>query len=104
MQSPDFSGAMRSKGENTLIDIAVTPNAKSTEIKGFDQWRKRIIVRVKERPLQNRANREIVDLFSKILGAEVKIVGGAKSSQKTVEVSILVDEAMRVIYEQSKVR
>lgn len=98
----DFSGAIRPKGENTLIDIAATPNAESTGIKGFDPWRKRILLRIKERPLQNRANREIVDFFSKIFNAKVKIVSGAKSSQKTVEVSIQADEARRMLYESEK--
>lgn len=99
----DFSDAIRPAGKNTLIDITVTPNAKSTGIKGFDPWRKRIIVKVKERPLQNRANLEIIGLFSKIFGAEVKIVSGQKSSQKTVEATILADEAVRMLYEQSKI-
>lgn len=100
----DFSGAIRPKSEHTLIDIAVTPNAESTGIKGFDPWRKRILIRIKERPLQNRANREIVDFFSKLFNADVKIVSGYKSGQKTVEVSIRPDEARRMLYEQSKIR
>lgn len=95
----DFSGAMRPKGENTLIDIAVTPNADSTGIKGFDQWRKRIVVSVKGPPVQNRANRELVDLFSKIFDAEVEIASGATSKQKTLEVSIRPEEARRMLYE-----
>lgn len=99
----DFSGATRPKGENTLIDIAVTPHARSTGIKGFDSWRNRILLNIKERPLQNRANREIVEFLSKLFDADVKIVSGAKSHQKTVEVSTRIDEARRVLYEQGKV-
>jgi uncharacterized protein (TIGR00251 family) len=95
----DFSGAIRPKGESTHIDIAVSPNAKSTGVKGFDPWRKRIMVEVKERPLQNRANREIVDFFSKLFNADVKIVSGARSSQKTLEIHIQADEVRRALYE-----
>jgi hypothetical protein len=95
----DFSGAIRPKGKNTLVDIAVTPNADSTGIKGFDSWRERIMVGTKERPLQNRANREIVDFFSKLFNADVKIISGAKSRQKTLEVSIPAEEARRMLYE-----
>ena len=104
MQDSDFSTAIRPGGKNTLIDIAVTPGAKSTGIKGFDPWRKRIMVSARERPLQNRANLEIVDFFSKLFNAEVKIARGVKSSQKTLEVSIRPDEARRMLYEQNKVR
>lgn len=90
---------MRPKDEGTLIDIAVTPNADSTGIKGFDPWRKRVMVSVMEPPVQNRANRELVDLFSEIFSADVKIVSGPTSRQKTLEVSIRLEEARRLLYE-----
>jgi uncharacterized protein (TIGR00251 family) len=95
----DFSDAIRPKGENTLIDIAVTPDSKSTGIKGFDRWRKRVLVEVKEPPIQNRANREIVSFFSKLFNADVNIVRGGKNTHKTLEVSCGEDEAKRALYE-----
>jgi uncharacterized protein (TIGR00251 family) len=94
----DYSTAIRPKGESTLIDIIVTPGAKNSGIKGFDAWRKRVMVEVKEPPVQNRANREIVSFFSKLLSADVKIVSGAKNTRKTLEVSCGEDEAKRALY------
>ncbi len=94
--------AIGKKGQGTLIDISVTPNAGITEISGYDSWRKRIIVRIKERPLENRANLEVISLFSKILGVEVKIVRGAKSSKKTLEALIKPGEARRILHDTKR--
>jgi uncharacterized protein (TIGR00251 family) len=95
----DASSAIRTKGESTLVDIAVTPNAKRTGVKGLDPWRGRILLDVKERPVKNRANREIVDFFSKLFDADVRIVSGAKSREKTLQVSCREDEAKKALYE-----
>jgi uncharacterized protein (TIGR00251 family) len=95
----DFSDAIRPKGETTLIDIIVTPNSKSTGIKGFDTWRKRVMVEVKEPPIQNRANREITSFFSKLLSADVEIVSGATSTKKTLEANITEEVVRRALYE-----
>ncbi len=94
--------AIGKKGHGTLIDISVTPNADKTEIGGFDPGRKRIVVRIKERPLENRANLEVISLFSKILGTEVKIVRGAKSSKKTLEALIKPGEARRILHDTKR--
>ncbi len=95
----DASSAIRPKGESTLVDITVMPNARSTGVKGFDQWRGRVLVDVKERPVKNRANREIVSFLSKLFSADVKIVRGAKSREKTIQVSCREAEAKRALYE-----
>lgn len=95
----DTSSAIRQKGDSTLIDIFVTSGAKTTGVKGFDQWRGRILLDVKERPVQNRANKEIVSFFSKLLNADARIATGAKKREKTLEVSCSEDTAKRAIYE-----
>ena len=95
----DTSSAIRPKGESTLVDIAVTSGARSTGVKGFDQWRGRILLDVKERPVKNRANREIVDFFSKLFNTDVRIVSGAKSREKTLQVSCREAEAKRALHE-----
>lgn len=95
----DYTDAIRSDGDFTLIDIIVTPNARNTGIKGFDPWRKRIMVEVKEPPIQNRANMEILDFFSKLFNAEVKIARGVKDREKTLEATLTEDEAKTALYE-----
>ena len=95
----DFSPAIRQNGKSTLIDISVTTNANTTSIKGFDPWRKRIMVGVGERPLQNRANSLIVVFFSKLLSTEVRIVSGTKSQRKTLEVSMPARGVKEALYD-----
>jgi uncharacterized protein (TIGR00251 family) len=95
----NYSSAIRPKGDSTLINIIVIPNTTRTGIKGFDPWRERIMVEVKEPPIQNRANREVVSFFSKLFNTDVKIVSGSKSRQKTLEVSIPADEVKEALYE-----
>ena len=94
-----FADAIRPKGESTLIDIIVTPNSKSTGIKGFDAWRKRVMVDVNEQPIKNRANQEIMSFFSKLFGADVEIIKGATSTKKTLEANITEEVVRRALYE-----
>lgn len=95
----DFSPAIRPKGYSTLIDIIVTPNSRSTGITGFDAWRNRVMVSVKEPPVKNRANREIVSFFSKLFNADVEIISGATSTKKTLEVSVPQKDVKEALYE-----
>ncbi len=86
---------IRKKGEATTIDIAVTTGSKVEEISGFDKWRDRLAVRVKEKPIQGKANAATVRLFSEILGVpatDVRIASGEKSSLKTIRVEIGADK------------
>ncbi len=79
--------ALTKKGDTTLIDINVATNALKNEISGVDVWRKRINLRVKAPPVQNRANKAIITFFSNALGikkSDVKIISGLKKNQKTI--------------------
>ncbi len=66
------------------MDISVVPNAKSSEIQGIDEWRKRLLVRVKAPPIGGEANREVMNLLSKAFNSDVTLIRGATSRQKTV--------------------
>jgi len=72
--------------DGVLINITVSPNAKKTEIIGIDEWRKRLIIKVKAPPVEGRANNEIIKYFKKLFGRNVEIVSGKTSSSKTVKV------------------
>ncbi len=80
---------LKSKNGCTHIDIIVSTGAKEAGIYGIDEWRKRLIVRVKEKPVSGRANKAIIKLFSRLLDTptnQIKITAGETSSQKTVEI------------------
>lgn len=83
--------AIKDMGDSTAIDIIVTAGAKKEEISGFDVWRKRLIVRIKEKPLEGKANKAIIGFFSRLLelpAAGIHISSGEKSTQKTLEIEM----------------
>ena len=81
--------AVRKKGSSTAIDILVTTGSKRDGVAGFDEWRKRLIVRIKERPIEGKANAAVIRFFSELFGIQrrgVRITSGQKTNQKTLEV------------------
>ncbi len=77
------------------MDLSVIPNAKSSGIQGIDEWRKRLLVRVKAPPTEGRANREVVEVLSKAFNSEVSLVRGETSRQKTVFLPIDLETAVK---------
>lgn len=82
--------AMRSTKGGVLLDVEVSPSAKSTEVpSGYDVWRKRIVVRVASAPTGGKANAELVKQLAARLNvhpSSVRIVSGHKSTKKTIMV------------------
>jgi len=64
------------------IAIKVIPNSKTEEIIDAEP----MIIRVKEPPTKGKANKAVVMLLSGYYNADVRIVSGAKSRRKIVEV------------------
>ena len=80
----DVSDAARSINGGAEIDISVSPRSDRSGTEGVDEWRKRVIIRVKAPPLDGRANKEVEALFKEITGCKSEIVRGQTSRQKTV--------------------
>ena len=69
---------------NTL-ELYVKPNAKKTGIEGF--YGDRIKIRIASPPERGKANRELIDLISKITGitkSKIRIISGITSNYKMV--------------------
>jgi uncharacterized protein (TIGR00251 family) len=84
----------------TLIRISIVTNAIRDEIAGFDKWRGRILVRIREKPVHNKANKAIVKFFSTLLDLkcrDVKIISGEKSNLKRIEVKADVDKVRQIL-------
>jgi uncharacterized protein (TIGR00251 family) len=64
------------------IKIKVVPNSNRDSIEKGDP----LIVRVREKPVKAKANRAVIKLLSKHFNSKVRIVSGAKSKEKIVEV------------------
>ena len=80
----DVSEATRTVDKGIEVDVSVSPRSDRSGTEGVDEWRKRLIVRVKAPPLDGRANKEVEDLFRKVTGCKCEIVRGQTSRQKTV--------------------
>ncbi len=80
----DVSEATRTVDGGIEVDVSVSPRSDRSGAEGVDEWRKRLIVRVKAPPLDGRANKEVEDLFKKVTGCRSEIIRGQTSRQKTV--------------------
>ena len=77
----------RDKGDRLEIDIMVSPRSNRSGLEGFDEWRKRVILRVKSPPLDGRANKEVESYFKEVTGCKSAVTAGMTSHQKTVTIS-----------------
>jgi uncharacterized protein (TIGR00251 family) len=86
---------IRKKGEATAISLFVVTGVKKHEISGVDRWRKRLVVRVKEKPIEGRANKEIITLFSELFNVPsmtIRIANGEVSTKKTLLIDMNINE------------
>lgn len=82
----DVADAMRSRGGFTEVDVTVSPRSSRSGVEGLDEWRKRVVVRVRSPPLEGKANREVADVFREATGFRSEVTAGMTSHQKTVTV------------------
>ncbi len=80
----DVSEATRAVDGGLEVDVSVSPRSDRSGAEGVDEWRKRLIVRVKAPPLDGRANKEVEELFKKVTDCRSEIIRGQTSRQKTV--------------------
>ncbi len=69
------------------FDIMVSPRSNRSGLEGFDEWRKRAILRVKSPPLDGRANKEVESYFKEVTGCKSSVTAGMTSHQKTVTIA-----------------
>ncbi len=92
----DFSKAVRVTREGTEIDVLVSPHSSSSGIQGIDEWRNRIIVRIRAPPEAGKANKELVELFSGLMG-KAELGRGSTNRMKTIVVQLGRDEVLRIL-------
>ncbi len=92
----DFSKAVRETKEGTEIDVMVSPHSNSSGIQGIDEWRDRIIVKIRAPPEAGKANKELIEMFSGLLG-NAELGRGSTNRMKTVVVNKPRDEVLRIL-------
>ena len=95
----DVSDASRPIDGGLEVDISVSPRSDRSGTEGIDEWRKRLIVRVKAPPLDGRANKEVEELFRKVTGCRSEVIRGQTSRQKTVLILGNPDDILRRLRE-----
>ncbi|PKK85207.1 MAG: YggU family protein [Thermoplasmata archaeon HGW-Thermoplasmata-1] len=101
----DLQEAVAASKDGAIVMLEVTPNAgKPIFPAGYNEWRKRILVRVAAEAEEGRANREIISLlasFFRVPNGAVTIKSGEKSSQKNILLAGVSVEAVRQMLEEA---
>ena len=83
-----YENAIKSTGDDTIIDLDVTPGSKSTEVpSGYDEWRNRIRARLAAKAVGGKANKQLIKELSGIFGINQSLVrlSGETSTKKSVK-------------------
>ena len=67
-----LSNALHTLPDGVCIDVDVNAGAKFFQIQGYNQWRKRIEVRVSSVPQKGLANKELMVEFSTLFNVPVQ--------------------------------
>ena len=76
------------------LEVKVIPNSKRFSIQVDGD---RLRVHLKSQPEKGRANMELVEEISKILGKEVRIIKGLKSTRKVIHVDGKKEEILQAL-------
>ena len=84
----EFKEAIKKHRYGASIDLFVTPRADRVVFPaGYNQWRRRIEIKVHSDAKENKANKEVIKIVAEHLNSPVKnvsIVSGEKNRDKTL--------------------
>lgn len=80
----DLNDVSRRMPDCTEIDVLISPGSDRSGMEGFDEWRKRIIIKIRSPPLDGKANKEVESLVRQITGCRAEIIRGHMGRQKTI--------------------
>lgn len=69
--------------EGLIVKLEVIPGSKHFKLSGINEWNNHLKIKVKSKPENGNANKEIVKEFSKFC-SRAKIVAGEKSRKKRI--------------------
>ena len=77
----------------TILNAKILTNKQKFKAK-FDNERKLLIIEVKSKPLENKANKEIVKELKRFFKQEVEIVSGLKSKEKIIKIHLPIEQVL----------
>lgn len=93
----DLSKCLRSTADGSELDIIVTPNSSAPGVQGVDPWRHRLVVRVRAPPEGGRANEEVEDLLSRLIGHRVTVSRGGAQRMKVVAIEAPAEVVIKAL-------
>ena len=86
----ELGGAVKKKPDGVNLNLFITTNADTSLFPScFNQWRKRLEVKVCSKAKDNLANLEVIKIVAKFFNKainDVYIISGKKTREKTVSV------------------
>lgn len=82
--------AVKQAKDGVVIDLDITPGAKTTLLRGYNPWRRRIEIKLSERAEKGRANEQLISFLSELFNVnsgDVKIIAGLTGSRKSVKIT-----------------
>ena len=73
--------------KDNRLKILVQPNSPKTEIISYDKNKQALRINIKAKPEKGKANKEIINFFSKLLKKKVSIIKGFKNREKILLIS-----------------
>jgi len=84
---------IRSKGEDSLLECRVHPNARKDSIEGVRD--DRLHIRLNTPPIEGKANKALIKILSKYVGcskSKIEIIQGEKARIKLVSIKKMMPE------------
>lgn len=92
--------AMTKTSDGVLLDIDVSTKSDNFRITRYNNWRKSFEIKIKAIPQKGKANKEIINQFSKLTSRRVEIISGHKSHRKTLKIFDINDEDLLKLIEK----
>ncbi len=71
-------------GNCVEIGLEVIPGSKQFRIMGFNPWTNALKIKVRQKALEGRANRELIEELEKLFHARTEILSGEKGRKKRI--------------------
>ncbi|MEE9525406.1 MAG: DUF167 domain-containing protein [Candidatus Woesearchaeota archaeon] len=73
--------------KNNKLKILVKPSSPKNEIVSYNEEKQVLRVNIKAQPEKGKANKEVINFFSKLLKKQVTIIKGKTSKHKILKIS-----------------
>lgn len=97
-----FEEVLRVRDLGVEVDVLVSPRSDRSGIEGVDEWRKRLMIKVRSPPLDGKANKEVEEILRKAANSPALVISGHTSRQKTIFIEGNPDAIISKLREHSE--